>query len=187
MRVVTVVCSILLLSVVGLAQTPERGVAGFCPYGCGPYIPMLTTPIVSFTTVSPDPVGARNATGGLIAGATNSTLSEVGGNTDAVYTEPVWMSGGGMLLISRAVNVPFGGMRMMRRQMQAQPAGEHEAAAAPQWIYFGGPEQGVRSLEQASAANRVRPAQRNFSNQDVERLNQQNGYVHYDSKTEKIQ
>ncbi len=189
MRIVTVLSSILLLCAAGLAQVAERGLAGYCVYECGPYVPQITTPIVSFSTVSPSPVGARNATGGLIAGATNSTLSEAVGNTDAVYTEPVWNSGGGIPLISRAVNVPFGGMRMMRRQPQepVRPGREHEAAAAPQWIYFGAPEQSVRSLEQASAAKGARTSQRSFSNQDVEQQNQQNGYVHYDGKTEKIQ
>ena len=88
-----VLCSILLLSVLSFGQN-ERGIPGYCPYGCGPYIPLITTPSIAFSTVSPNPVGATNATGGLVAGATNSTLSEVARNTDAVYTMPVWYSGG---------------------------------------------------------------------------------------------
>ena len=97
MRTLSVLFSVLLLSVLGFGQSGQRGIPGYCPYGCGPYVPLITTPSLSFATVSPNPVGATNATGGLIAGATNSTLSEVSGNDDAVYTEPVWYSGGGQL------------------------------------------------------------------------------------------
>ncbi|MGB0011780.1 MAG: hypothetical protein WBQ03_09250 [Candidatus Sulfotelmatobacter sp.] len=91
--------SVLLLSVLSYGQS-WRGVPGYCPYGCGPYIPLITTPSLALTTFSPNPVGATNATGGLIAGATNSTLSEISGDTDAVYTVPVWYSGGQIPIIS---------------------------------------------------------------------------------------
>jgi hypothetical protein len=33
----------------------------------------------------------------------------------------------------------------------------------------------------------VKPAKHNYTNDDVQRENDKNGYVHYDSKTEKIQ
>jgi hypothetical protein len=145
---------------------------------------MLTTPIVSFTTVSPNPVGATNATGGLIAGATNSTLSEVNGNTDAVYTEPMWNSGGGLPLVSPAVNSPVGGMRMIRQRNPQAASRQREAES--QWIYIARDEAGTRALEKASAAG-VKAAKRTYTNEDVEQLNQQNGTVHYDSKTKKIQ
>jgi hypothetical protein len=197
MRWITILSSILstilLFSALSLGQssgygTNDRGISGYCPYGCGPFIPMLTTPMMSFTTVSPNPAGATNATGGLIAGATNSTLSEVNGNTDAVYTEPVWNSGGGLRLISPAVNSPVGGMHMLRRQHPEQPAAPvAKTGANREWIYFGATQQNVQSLEKASAATGAKPAQRNYSNEDIQRLNQQNGTVHYDSKTEKIQ
>ena len=75
MRTVTVICTMLLLSALGFGQTSFRGAPGFCPYGCGPYVPLLTTPQLWLETVSPNPVGATNATGGLVAGATNGTLS----------------------------------------------------------------------------------------------------------------
>lgn len=184
MRSVILACSLLLLSVVAFGQAAERGVPGFHPYGYGPFIPMLTTPTVSFTTVSPNPVGATNATGGLLAGARNSTLSEVNGNTDAVYTELVWKSGGGLPLISPAVNSPVGGMRMLRRESREQPA-QTAAAPAQPWVYFSAAEQG--DLARASAATGAHPAKRAFTNQDIDQLNQRNGTVHYDNKTEKIQ
>ncbi len=184
MRSMILACSLLLLSVIAFGQAAERGVPGFCPYGCGPFIPMLTTPSVSFATVSPNPVGATNATGGLFAGARNSTLSEVNGNTDAVYTEPVWKSGGGIPLISPAVNSPVGGMKMLRRENREEPA-QTAAASAQPWVYFSSAEHG--DLVSASAATGVHPTKRAFTNQDIDQLNQKNGTVHYDSKTEKIQ
>ncbi len=94
MRLFTVLCATLFLSSLALGQMPMvSGCAGY--YGCGPYVPLVTTPSISLQTVSPSPVGATNATTGLIAGAANSTLSLVNGNTSSVYTEAVWYSGGG--------------------------------------------------------------------------------------------
>jgi len=184
MRTLTVLCSILLLSALGFGQTVVRGFAGYCPYGCGPYVPLITTPSLSFATVSPNPAGATNATGGLIAGATNSTLSEVPGNTDAVYTTPVWYSGGGTPLISPAVNAPLHPMRIGRMEHGQRM---HPHAAAPRaWTYFSAAET-ARPAEAASAARGLRHAARMYSNEDVKRQNQQNGLVKYDSKTQRIQ
>lgn len=185
MRVLSVLFPVLLLSAFGLGQSASQGFPGYCAYGCGPFVPLITTPSVSFVTVSPNPVGATNATGGLVAGATNSTLSEVSGNEDAVYTMPVWYSGGGTPLIAPAVNSPVGGMRMMRSPYREAMHREHEAEH-PAWIYFSSAEQ-TGSVREPGAAHGLRTATRTFSNQDVERQNLQNGVVHYDSKTEKIQ
>jgi len=191
MRTLSPLFSLLLLSVLSFAQAGERGVRGDCPYGCGPYVPMITTPSLSFTTISPNPVGATAATGGLIAGATNSTLSETNNNTDAVYSVPVWYSGGGMPLVSPATNSLVGGMRLNSRHPEYREENEraqrdHEAKAEP-WIYFASAEFGTHALEKASAATGVKPAHHDYTNQDVDQENQKNGYVHYDSKTEKIQ
>ena len=186
-----VLLSVLLLSVLGLAQNGERGITGYCPYGCGPYVPMITTPSLSFATYSPNPVGATNATGGLFAGATNATLSEINGNTNPVYTVPVWYSGGGMPLVSPATNSVVGGMRMNAmhpeyRERAEHAEREHEAATGA-WVYFASAEPGAQALGQASAATGVKPAKHTYSNQDIEQQNEKNGYVHYDGKTEKIQ
>ncbi|HUO26861.1 MAG TPA: hypothetical protein VMU61_14435 [Candidatus Aquilonibacter sp.] len=186
MRTLSALVSILVLSAVGLAQGGQRGIPGYCPYGCGPYVPLITTPSVSFETVSPDPAGATNATGGLVAGATNSTLSEVSGNTSAVYSEPVWYSGGGTPLIAPAVNSPVGSMRMMRPE-HFRPMHRERQPERQSWVYFSSAAQSPRALEKASAATGVHPANRAYTNEDIEKLNEQNGTVHYDSKTEKIQ
>jgi hypothetical protein len=181
-----VISSVFLLSLVSVAQSGDRGVAGYCPYACGPYVPLITTPSISFETVSPNPVGATNATGGLRAGAANSTLSEITGNTDAVYTRPVWYSGGGMPLVSPATNSLVGDMRLTHpeRRAHVEPARAHEAATQA-WVYFASAETGARSLE--AAAKGAHPGKRSFTNDDVQRQNDKNGDVHYDGKSEKVQ
>jgi hypothetical protein len=152
---------------------------------------MITTPSVSFTNVSPNPVGATNATSGLVAGATNSTLSEISGNTNSVYSVPVWYSGGGMPLVSPATNSVVGGMRInaMRHEYreQMEHAQQREPEAKPQsWVYFASVEQATGSLEAASAAKGAHPAKRSYTNDDVQRQNDQNDVVKWDGKTEKI-
>ena len=119
----TLMLSLFIAVQAGFAQEPARGFAGYCPYGCGPYLPLITTPSISLETVSPNPVGARNATAGLVAGATDSTLSEESGNTSSVYTMPVWYSGGGMPLVAPAVNSPVGTMRTGNARAQSGNAG----------------------------------------------------------------
>jgi hypothetical protein len=191
MRTVSIFSSIFLLSALGLAQAGQRAIEGYCPYGCAPYVPMITTPSVSFTNVSPNPVGATNATSGLVAGATNSTLSEISGNTNSVYSVPVWCSGGGMPLVSPATNSVVGGMRInaMRHEYreQMEHAQQREPEAKPQsWVYFASVEQATGSLEAASAAKGAHPAKRSYTNDDVQRQNDQNDVVKWDGKTEKI-
>lgn len=195
MRNLTLLFSIILFSVFALAQDGERGLPGYCAFACGPYVPLISTPSLSFTTVSPNPAGATNSTGGLIAGATNSTLSEINGNTNPVYTVPVWYSGGGMPLVSPATNSPVGGMRLnaMRREEREREPGHEERARKEHggptmsWVYIASAEPGASSLASASAASGVHPSKKSFTNDDVQRQNDKNGYVHYDSKTEKIQ
>ncbi len=151
MRSLPVLFSVLLFTALGFGQN-GRAIPGYCPYGCGPYIPMLTTPSLSFATVSPNPIGATNATGGLVAGATDSTLSEVSGNTDAVYTMPVWYSGGQTPLISPLaagsptsqespeVNPPEH-RRGMRHMEASEEAMNRQPAPEQAWIYFSAADQ----------------------------------------------
>jgi hypothetical protein len=73
MRPYLILTAVVFLAVAALGQQPVPRPYGDCFYGCGPFIPMVTTPEVSLQQFSPNPVGASNATTGLIAGATNST------------------------------------------------------------------------------------------------------------------
>ncbi len=194
MRTLVVLCAVVLLSAVVFAQAPvpPRAYPG-CYYGCGPYIPLVTTPMVSLETASTAPVGARNATGGLVAGATNSTLSEISDNPSATYTVPVWYSGATTPVRGVAVNVPVPGptvrgmmhARAMHEGMMMER--EHEMAAKRGWTYFSSAEESAPAAGLAAEARGAKKATRTITNADIDRLNQQTGNVKWDSKQEKIQ
>jgi len=189
MRLFTVLCAALFLSSLALGQTPMvQGCAGY--YGCGPFVPLVTTPSVSLQTVSPSPVGASNATTGLIAGARNSTLSMVNGNTSSVYTEAVWYSGGGAPVYS-SPTVSLEAMPLhrgeMHRQMRVEGReSEHEKAGARTWTYYASVEEAASPVEASAAAKSGRKATRTITNQDIDQENQKTGTVKYDGKTEEI-
>ena len=180
----------LLLSSAAFAQTVVPRVPGNFGYGCGPYIPMVTTPEVSLETVSADPVGASNATYGLHAGATNSTLSEsnVNGNVGGTYTQPVWYAGGTTPLISSPavqLAVPVAQAQNMARMEREREHERAEGAAKP-WTYYAGEEETASPVAASAAAHSMRPPARTITNQDVQQVNQNNGLVKYDGKTEQI-
>jgi hypothetical protein len=177
MRGFVVGLAVVVFSALAFGQDGGRGVAGYCPYGCGPYVPLVTTPSVGFETVSSSPVGASNATGGLQAGARNATMSMNSVNTDAVHTEVVWYSGGGSPAVGRAVWLPRGeagrpeGVRpemMGRRDQRGERGPEREGRT--NWTYYVGVEQSASAVEAAAAAKRGKHAVRTYTNEDVERV-----------------
>lgn len=189
MRKLTVLCAILLLSAFAFGQ--NRGFTPYwgCPYGCAPFVPLVTTPMVSFQTVSPAPTGARNATTGLTAGARNSTLDTLPAETDSVYTQPVWYSGANTVPTREVAPIGMPGPHMMAGPMEHMEHmammghhGEEEGAT-----YIAGPVVYVSATESAAAAKSGKKASRTYTNQDIDRINQQTGNVKYDSKSEKIQ
>jgi hypothetical protein len=142
--------------------------------------------MVSLQQVSPNPVGASNATTGLIAGATDSTLSQVSGNTSSVYSEAVWYQGGDAPLTSSAVHLwpePVAHMHAMH-EMHDMHAPREEARA--EWVYFSGYEHTVNAVGASAAAKSGKKAARTYTNDDVQRQNQNNGNVKYKGKTEKM-
>jgi hypothetical protein len=187
MRLFTVLGAALFVSGLALGQTPMVQ-AGY--YGSGPYVPLITTPSVSLQTVSPSPLGARNATTGLIAGAANSTLSMVNGNTSSVYTQAIWYSGGGAPVYSNpSVSLEatplhrgdmHGQMRMDRREH------EHAEAGSRNWTYFAAAQEISSPMEASAGAKSGRKATRTITNQDIDQENQKTGMVKYDGKTEEI-
>jgi len=186
MRVITL-CATLLIAGVAFAQRP---VQVYGPYG--PYVPLITTPQVSFQTVSPNAVGARNATYGLEAGARNSTLSMSDGNTSSSFTEPVWYQGGGAPMISEpevALHVrPVHGGHGEYMEHRGVPGGEMHAAAAPRaWTYFSSLEETSSPVDASASGKTGRKATRTITNQDIDQENQKTGTVKYDGKNEKIQ
>jgi hypothetical protein len=205
MRPYLVLSAVVLTAVMAFGQQPFP-YSGSCFYGCGPYVPRLTTPEISLQQFSPNPVGATNATTGLIAGATNSTLSQVQGSTSSVYTVAVWLQGGDAALISSDVNlfpetigregrVMHGPMRdgmreehpreeLVREERFREKRGEErsrEARASEElrgdWAYVTGPPAAPSGFRKAGHA---------YTNDDVTRQNDKNGVVKYDGKTEKI-
>lgn len=186
MRLFTVCFAGLVLSAMAFGQVPTRGAAGY--YGYGPYTPLITTPQISLQTVSPSPVGASNATYGLLAGARNSTLSMINGNTSSEYTEAVWYSGGDAPVTSPEVSLTprqvRGGRIRLERPREER---EHAEQGSRAWTYFAAENETSNAVEGATAAKTAKHATRTYTNQDVENENQKNGTVKYDDKTEKIQ
>ncbi len=208
MRPYLVLMAAVLMAVAAFGQQPipHPGYSS-CVYGCGPFVPLLTTPMVSLEQVSPNPVGASNATTGLIAGATNATLSQIQGSTSSVYTVAVWYQGGAPLMtpevnlypeaIGREGHRVHGGMREERRHEEfreerrpeeGSPAershaeeGRREEARA-NWTYLTGPSPAAAANESKG----VRKAGHVYTNDDVTRQNDKNGAVKYDGKTEKL-
>jgi hypothetical protein len=176
MRQLSVLCLLLVLSGFAAAQATVIGgtASNWVPaYGvyAAPYVPLVTTPSVTLSTVSPSPVGASNATWGNVAGATNATLSNefIAEPPVGVFTQPTWYGP------SAAVEV--GGP--MHGRMHGPKEGGSE--------FVGGVSDGTWSVAQLLAgAPPARKASRTYTNQDVDRVNQSTGTVKYRGKTEHI-
>jgi hypothetical protein len=169
----TLVLVMVMFSVLAFGQTGARAVPGYCPYGCGPFIPLVTTPSVAFEAVSSSPVGASNATGGLQAGARNATLSMTPGNTDPVHTEVLWYWGAGSSTVSPVVwllhpeTVPIhDGQVEAGERTESGPREEVHA----NWTYFVGLAESANHVEGSAAAKNGKHAVRTYTNEDVERV-----------------
>jgi hypothetical protein len=189
MRLITVFCAALFLSAVALCQMPGRQAGPYIGYE--PYVPLITTPQISLQSVSPNPVGATNATYGLLAGARNSTISIINGNTSSNYTEGVWYSGGGAPLMSAPevslMPHPLHGGRVRMEEPREEGRHEHGAEVSRAWTYYAGENETSSAVEASGAAKTAKRAAHTYTNSDVENENQKNGTVKYDGKTEKIQ
>lgn len=176
MRVFAIALAVTISSAVALGQAGARGVPGYCAYSCGPYIPLITTPSISFETVSPSPVGASNATGGLHAGARNSTLSIIDGNPDAVHTQVVWNSGGGSPLVSPAVRLPrpegpmAGHDEHMEHMMQMMHMEHGQGEEAHQWTYYAGRAETASPVAASAEVKNMKHAARTYTNDDIARV-----------------
>jgi hypothetical protein len=170
MRSFAVAIVAFAFSAMAFGQAGVRGVPGYCPYGCGPYIPLITTPSISLQTVSSSPVGATNATAGLLAGARNSTLSMIPGDTDASRTVPVWYAGGDMPIVPPSGPLShFGAMGMHEEHGEHA---EHAQVEFPRgsWTYYSGRMSRETPVEASSAAKSGKHAARTYTNDDVARV-----------------
>jgi hypothetical protein len=188
MRPYLLLLAVLLISALAFGQhpVPPAFFNGSCYYGCGPFVPLVTTPMVSLQNYSPNPVGARNATTGLIAGATNGTLSQLSGQTSSTFTVPVWYQGGDAPFT--APNIRLFPEPIMDGHMAHMFHPEHGAReeTRAEWTYFAGREHTASAVEASAAVKGGKKAQKTYTNDDVERQNQKNGDVKYDGKTEKL-
>ena len=196
MRPYFVFSAVLVLAAAAFSQQPFPAPYGPTSWAFSPQVPYLTTPMVSFQTISPNPVGAGNATTGLIAGATNGTLSQIQGSTSSVYTVGVWYQGGAPLvtpevniLPERLAESEARGLHAMRHPMGEEgphpPEGARQREEHKSWIYFSGKEH-TASLADASAGKGSRHAGHVYGNDDVTRQNDGNGSVKYAGKAEKM-
>src|ERR1700758_2291613 len=176
MRGFTVVLAVVIGSAMAMGQAGVRGIAGYCPTGCGPYVPLVSTPSVSFETVSSSPAGATNATGGLHAGARNSTLSLIDGNPDAVHTQVVWNSGGGSPLVAPAVRLPrpegpmAGHDEHMEHMMQMMQVEHGHGEEAHRWTYYAGRAETASPVAASAEAKNMKHAARTYTNDDIARV-----------------
>jgi hypothetical protein len=176
MRVFAIALAVTISSAMAFGQAGARGVPGYCAYNCGPYVPLFSTPSVSFETVSPSPVGASNATGGLHAGARNSTLSLIDGNPDAVHTQVVWYSGGGSPLVSPAVRLPHpespmaGHEEHMEHMMQMMHMEHGQGEEAHRWTYYAGRAETASPVAASAEAKNMKHAARTYTNDDINRV-----------------
>ena len=173
----SVLIAVAVLSLAGMAFGQATVVGGWGTnlgwagyYPAPPFVPVITTPSITFQSYLPS-VGASNSMFGLTAGATNSTLSMVTPVDPAAYSAVVFANG------PVIASVPPEAVAVTEAKPERHKIMETGAAALL------GP--GVSQAVKMAQANR-KPATRTYTNQDVERMNQNNGLVKWDNKTEKI-
>jgi len=178
MRIVSVLSLLVLLPGLAAAQATIIGgtASNWVPaYGvyAAPYVPLVTTPSVTLSTVSPSAVGASNATFGLVAGATNATLSPefVGEPPVGVYTQPVWYG----------PSAEFGGALAPHGHMH----GPKKEQGAFDFVRSSWSER-MGAARLMAAAGPARKASRTYTNQDIDQMNQKTGTVKYGGKTEHL-
>ncbi len=178
MRIVIVVCSTILLS--GLATAQARIIGGTAGDYSSPYIyaapfePLFRTPSVSFEPEVPMAAGARNATWGNVAGARNATTETL---PPADYGRS-WRERGFREAREERVHE----MEPAPHEMNGKGGKrEHHVfnAGASQWESEG-------LAEMTGKSSSAKKAARTYTNQDIQRMNDNNGNVKYDGKTEHI-
>jgi hypothetical protein len=178
MRLVSLCLMLLLFCgwAVGQATMIGGTASNWAPaYGVylAPFVPLVTTPEVTLSTASPSPVGASNATFGLVAGATNATLSSefIGEPPVGVYTPLLW----------------YGPTAQPEAVAPAPPAGRPRAPKKEAFDFITRPRGSAESVAHLMTEEGApRKASRTYTNADIDRMNQTTGTVKYDGKTEHI-
>lgn len=181
-------CFVVLLSACAVAQvTVIQGTASYWTPGlyAGPFVPVINTPSVTLSTVSPSAVGASNATFGNVAGATNATLSDefVAPPPVGVYTAPVFYGAPAPEIAPAFYGAPAAAAPAHVEEMHEmhEMHGHHHEHAVNLGISTPSP-----SVAQLLAGSHGKKANRTYTNQDIDQMNQSTGTVKYDGKTEKL-
>jgi hypothetical protein len=180
MRTLSAVCLVLLLSCFAAAQATIVGgyASNWAPsygvYLAAPFVPLISTPSISLTYVSPSPVGASSSAFGLSAGATNSTLSIAGQVPVSGYTQPVWYNASG----------PIEGASESATLPRREVAGGGAVVGAA--FDFAVSSDGSGIAARTPRAGSMRHANRTYTNQDTDRQNDTNGAVKFRGQTEKL-
>ena len=174
----TILCLVVLVSALAFGQavvvggTATSGPATVGLYAA-PFVPRISTPVVSLSTVSPNPVGATNATYGNVAGATNSTLSIVTPPPTGVFTQPVLYNPTApdpLLYFQPVSSAPAGNATLARSAGAGMSSFEGNISAAELMKSYGPAKKAARTI----------------TNADVDRFNQATGTVKYSGKTEQM-
>lgn len=190
MRSVMMISVVLLFCGFALGQaTIVNGAAGnWIPsygYYAAPIVPLITTPSVSLATVSPDPVGARNASWGNVAGASNSTLAIVNEPAQGVYTQPVFYAPApSAAVVVIEPPVPHHEIVEAHGEHHMNMNPEHHMEHHRSYDYAAGYDMGGIAASAKSAQGKK--AGKTYTNDDIDKMNQATGQVKYDGKTEQM-
>ena len=183
MRQLTTFCMAIILP--ALAAGQETLISGhavnWAPPGvyAQPFVPLLSTPTMSFENVSPSPVGATNATAGNVAGATNATLSVFPAGPVVQYPPSLALG---------LENSPIESGAEAEARAEAESRGEATAAETRPLELGVASFQDSYGVAQLAASSRARQqAKRLYTNLDVERMNQMTGMVKFEGKTERLE
>ena len=184
MRQLTIFCIAIILPALAAGQATV--ISGYAVNGAPPgvyaepFVPLLSTPSMSFEDVSTSPVGASNATAGNVAGATNATLS-------VFPAGPVVQHPPSMVLGPENWSIESGAE--VEARAEAESRGEATASAETRPLELGVASfQDSYGVAQLAASSRARQqAKRLYTNLDVDRMNQMTGMVKYRDKTERVE
>jgi hypothetical protein len=182
MRQLLIFCLAIILPALaaGQATVIPGYAANWTPPGnyAQPFVPLVSTPSMSFENVSPSPVRATNATAGNVAGATNATLSVF--PAGPVVQNPPSLALG-------LENLPIESGAGVEASTEAESRGEASTEARPLELGVASFQDSYGVAQLAASSHARQQAKRLYSNLDVDRMNQMTGMVKYEGKMERLE
>ena len=167
-------CLTIVLSALAAAQVVTSGyVTDWTPppgMYAAPFAPLVTTPTVNLPTPSLQ-VGASNATAANATGATSTTASRNNSGPEAAFERPAWYGQTPLLEPAEEASTEAG----------TTTAGQRFELGAARF------QAGYGVAQLAAEQGLHGRAQRIYTNDDIVRLDQQNGMVKAGEKTERIE